>query len=194
MDADAINICSLPDDRGGKGTQLLASASRYYSGNVIITPHMAEMARLMNRISLEDKAAEESGINIEKNAVKCDDTEWSSLRVRDAYMVANRYNITVVLKDARTHVVSPGENLDIYVNLPGNSGMSKGGSGDVLTGIMAAVIAGKARKGHLYAPMFAQTVAVSVMLHGAAGDAARELKGEYSMLAGDIIDALERIL
>ena len=177
MDADAINICSgeEKENADGKalyGPGLLFEAGMNYKGNVVITPHIAEMARLTRRLEI--------------------DTE-NMTRAEIAYTIAEKFGITVVLKDARTHVVSAETGRTVYVNLTGNSGMSTGGSGDVLTGILAAILAmsGQTVK---YPGAFLQTVALSVMLHGKAGDVARDLKGEYSMLAGDIIDGLEKVM
>jgi yjeF N-terminal region len=201
MDADAINICSSMDETGIGGTALLKDASKNYEGHVIITPHIAEMRRLLGRIEEEDVPLKMSdNISCVSEETDVSETECcpeklktESWRARDAYYVSSRYNITVVLKDARTHIASPGIGKLIYVNVTGNSGMSKGGSGDVLTGIIAATVAGLKKSG-TNKRYFAQTIATAVALHGAAGDAAKEAKGEYGMLAGDIIDALERIL
>lgn len=88
-----------------------------------------------------------------------------------------------MLKDART-IVTDGQ--EIYVNQSGNSGMAVGGSGDVLTGIIAGLMAQKMPE--------TQAARLGVYLHGLAGDAARDKCGSYAMLATDIIKGLQEIL
>jgi NAD(P)H-hydrate epimerase len=86
----------------------------------------------------------------------------------------------VVLKGAHTVVVSPEGR--VLVNLTGNPGMATGGTGDVLTGVVAAWLA----------QMGIAEVAcgLGVYLHGAAGDRAAELHGEVAMIASDLADCL----
>lgn len=74
----------------------------------------------------------------------------------------------------------------IYINTSGNSGMAKAGSGDVLTGIIAALLARK------QSPM--QAACLGVYLHGLAGDTARQLHGEYGMKASDLTEGLAEVL
>ena len=97
---------------------------------------------------------------------------------------AQDYRLICVLKDAKTIVAMPEQAT--YINQSGNSGMATGGSGDVLTGIMAGLIAQ-----HLPPTMAAS---VSVYLHGLAGDAALTKQNKYSLLASDIIDGLNDVL
>jgi len=86
---------------------------------------------------------------------------------------------TLVLKDART-IVTNG--IYSYVNLGGNSGMAVGGSGDVLTGIIGGLLAQGMKS--------FEAAALGVYLHALAGDCAAKEKNEYSMIAGDISEAL----
>ena len=72
----------------------------------------------------------------------------------------------------------------LYINTTGNSGMSKGGSGDVLAGMIAGILA-QCDKGRI-----PDMVCAAVNLHGRAGDKAREEVGEYPMMARDIIKAI----
>lgn len=92
--------------------------------------------------------------------------------------------VTCVLKDARTCVCRHGEHP--FVNLSGNAAMAKAGSGDVLAGVITGLLA----QGM---PCFDGAV-LGVYLHGLAGDAAREEKGAYSVLARDLTDALGAVL
>ena len=96
-----------------------------------------------------------------------------------AASLAKAGNLVVVLKGTAT-VVTDGTR--VYVNTTGNPGMAKGGSGDVLTGVIAALIAQ-----HL--PPF-EAAQLGVYAHGLAGDMARDQSGEVGMIAGDIVDAL----
>ena len=70
----------------------------------------------------------------------------------------------------------------IYVNTTGNPGMATGGTGDVLTGVIAALLAQKL-------PAF-EAAQLGVFIHGVAGDIARDQNGETGLIAGDIVDAL----
>lgn len=128
------------------------------SADIVITPHYAEMARLMGYATEY----------IERNSIKC------------AREIGERYKVTVVLKGAYT--VTAGKNK-IYVNNEvGNAGMATGGSGDVLAGVIGAMLC-----------RISDTVDAAmcaVYIHALAGDAAKRHFGEEAMCAGDIIEAL----
>jgi NAD(P)H-hydrate epimerase len=106
--------------------------------------------------------------------------------------------VVTVLKDARTIVSYKNSTNDVpgmegylgesplYVNTSGNSGMSTGGSGDVLAGMIAGLLA-QNREGK---SSVSDIVCAAVNLHGKAGDIARDRKGERSMIARDIIEAI----
>ncbi len=125
---------------------------------IIITPHPGEMARLC------EKSVEE----IERNRVKL------------AREVACEYGCTVVLKGANTIVAE--QNGNISFNVTGNPGMAKGGSGDVLAGIMVSLIAQGFNT--------VNAAKAAVYIHGEAGDKAAKRKGERAMLPSDIIEEL----
>ncbi len=126
---------------------------------VILTPHPGEMARL-------------AGIST---------AEVQRDRIGLALAYAREHGVTLVLKGAHTVVATPeGE---AYVNITGHPGMGTGGAGDVLTGIIAGLLA----QG-LHA---AQAAAFGVYLHGLAGErAARQRHDPSALIAGDIIEAL----
>jgi NAD(P)H-hydrate epimerase len=105
--------------------------------------------------------------------------EVQARRLEVAREAAARSGAVVVLKGQRTVVAEPGGRL--AVNPTGNPGMATAGTGDVLAGIGGALLA---RLG----PWVAATVAV--YLHGAAGDVAIRTKGEASLIAGDVVEAL----
>ena len=136
---------------------------RTASAGMILTPHMKEMERISGRGIRELKAC-----------------PWE-----EAKKFADEMQTICVMKDAHTVVAVPGEK-SCYMNLSGNDGMATGGSGDVLTGVIAALVA----QG-LALPQAAKS---GVFLHGLAGDRASELRGASSMLAGDIISGLESVL
>jgi NAD(P)H-hydrate epimerase len=100
-------------------------------------------------------------------------------RQKQAAQLANRTKTVVVLKGAGT-VVTDGQK--IYVNKTGNPGMATAGSGDVLTGVMTALL-GQGLSNF-------DAAVLAVYTHGLAGDIAAEKIGQVSLIATDIIDAL----
>lgn len=97
-------------------------------------------------------------------------------RLQKAIEITKRYNIFIVLKGRYTAIVRPDGK--IFFNSSGNPGMATPGSGDVLTGIILAMLA------QGYEPEIAVTIAVYV--HGLAGDIATETHSQYGVLASDI--------
>jgi NAD(P)H-hydrate epimerase len=128
------------------------------SRSVILTPHPGEFARLQQITTAE---------------VQADRTSHAAGLARSAR------HLVVVLKGAGT-VVTDGSRC--YINTTGNPGMATGGSGDVLTGVIAALLAQRM-------PGF-EAAQIGVFVHGLAGDIARDHDGEIGMIAGDIVDAL----
>ncbi len=122
--------------------------------NTIITPHIGEFDRLFG----EHKTSEE--------------------RLHKAIEMAKYYGIIIVLKGHYTITVRPTGR--VYFNSTGNPGMATAGSGDVLTGVIAAFLA------QGYKPEHAATI--GVYLHGLAGDIAEKRFGEVGMTASDIAD------
>lgn len=127
----------------------------------ILTPHPGEMGELM-----EMKTSE-----VQEN------------RIETAIACAQKYNAIVVLKGARSIIALPDGNT--HINLTGNPGMASGGSGDVLTGIIAGLLA--------QTKDAIQATLLGVYLHGLAGDMAFAEKGN-GLLAGDIADHLPQAL
>ncbi len=127
--------------------------------NVILTPHLKEMERLTGDLVHE---------------IKEDIVSYAKQTMSGAECV-------LVLKDSRT-VVTDG--TKVYVNVSGNNGMAKGGSGDVLTGIIAGLLAQKAD--------YFDAASLGVYLHGLAGDYVTEEYSSYSLLAGDLIRGLKK--
>lgn len=111
IDADALNILSAEPDHGAVRLQARPAPT-------VLTPHPAEMARLLG---------------IDTSAVQAD-------RRSAVETAAARFGCTVLLKGARTLIASPQGTL--HVNATGNAGMATGGMGDTLTGIITALLAG----------------------------------------------------
>lgn len=132
---------------------------------IVITPHLGEMARLCDRTIPEIEAD----------------------KLRYAIEVAEQNALICILKGHET-LVTDGNSDErrIYVNKSGNSGMATGGSGDVLTGIIAALIAQGMEP--------SEAAPLGVYVHGLAGDAAAETLGEYSVMASDIIDHISAVI
>jgi|1186.fasta_scaffold00023_2 hydroxyethylthiazole kinase-like uncharacterized protein yjeF len=126
---------------------------------LVITPHPGEMARLLS-CSVPDVQKDRLGV---------------------ARKFASDHVLTVVLKGHRTLVVQPDG--EAWVNTTGNPGMSTGGTGDILTGMVAAMIAQSPKD-----PL--RAICAAVYLHGLAGDVMRERVGEHAMIATDLLNGL----
>jgi len=131
---------------------------------IVITPHPGEMARLIGG-SVKDVQADRENI---------------------ARQFATTRNVTVVLKGWRTLIAHPDGG--IAVNTTGNPGMAKGGSGDILTGIVAALLAQYAREATLN--NVAKAVEAAVYIHGLAADLALRGQDEHALLATDTVSHL----
>src|SRR5271156_6244256 len=123
---------------------------------LVITPHPGEMARL-------------TGLSI---------AEVQKDRLAVARKFASEHELIVVLKGHRTLVVRPDG--EAWVNTTGNPGMATGGTGDILTGMVAGMIAQRSKEAFT-------AVLVAVHLHGFAGDVMRENVGEHSLVATDLL-------
>lgn len=126
--------------------------------SLVLTPHPGELARLRRTTTA---------------AIQVD-------RLAAAQETANLWQAVVVLKGAHTVIAEPEGAL--YVNLTGNPGMATAGSGDVLSGMIGALL------GQGYSPSWAARVAVHA--HGVAGDLAAAAAGERSLIAGDLVETL----
>jgi ADP-dependent NAD(P)H-hydrate dehydratase / NAD(P)H-hydrate epimerase len=126
---------------------------------IVMTPHPGEMARLAG-CSIADVQQDRLGV---------------------ARKFAREHELIVVLKGHRTLVVQPDG--EAWVNMTGNPGMATGGTGDVLTGVVAGMIAQHPKDA------FAAVLA-AVHLHGLAGDVMRERVGEHSLVATDLLRGL----
>ena len=132
-----------------------------YAKGKILTPHIKEMSRLTD-ISVEDIQADI------KNT---------------ALAFSEKHSLTCVLKNHDTVVSDSRERT--YLNTIGNSGMATGGSGDVLAGVIASLLA----QNHLSLSVFDAAV-LGVYLHAEAGDRAAETMGKSAVLARDIANSI----
>ncbi len=125
----------------------------------VITPHPGEMGRLLGISAAE---VQRDRLNIARN-------------------FAREHELIVVLKGHRTLIAQPDG--EVWVNITGNPGMATGGTGDILTGMIAGMIAQNPAD-------VIRAVIAAVYLHGLAGDVARETMGEQSLVATDLVKAL----
>ena len=127
----------------------------------ILTPHLKELSYLLN--------------------IPVKWLQNNLLKAADLCTLDN--NIVYTIKDARTIVA---EKESRYINLSGNNGMATGGSGDVLTGIIAGLLGQGLTE--------AKAAALGVYLHGLAGDLAAEESGQHSVMADDIINHISAVI
>ena len=126
---------------------------------LVLTPHPGEMARLTG---LSTAAIQRDRVNVARS-------------------FARDHQLILVLKGDRTVIAKPDG--EAWVNTTGNPGMATGGTGDILTGIVAGMLAQNPKHAFL-------AVLAAVYLHGLAGDVAEEAMGEHSLVATDLIRAL----
>jgi NAD(P)H-hydrate epimerase len=156
IDADALNLMA---SHGGLLTELGRSAKD--GRTVVLTPHPGEMARL-------------TGLTV---------AEVQGRRLEVARDIAQRLGMTLVLKGARTLIAHPDGR--VAVNTSGNPAMAKGGSGDVLTGVVAGLLA-------QYPAQPGLAVEAAVCLHGLAADLTVTEGDQHTVLATDSLQQFSR--
>ncbi len=154
LDADALTLLAQDQE-----LQEILADQGIWGRTVILTPHPGEFARLY-------------GCTVQQ--LKEHITEYPG-------ELSRRLHCVIVCKDARTIVVWPGQ-AGGYLNVTGNSGMATAGSGDVLAGMIAGLLA-QGMKGE-------EASAAGVYLHGTAGDLAAAQWSETAMTASDIIERI----
>ena len=130
---------------------------------ILLTPHPGEMARLTGK-SIEE---------IEKD------------RLKTAVDFCKEYRVNLLLKGHET-VICSSESDDVYINKTGNTGLSKGGAGDLLSGIISGLT--PAFKGDLF-----KSAVLGAFVHGMTSDVLKETYSEYSMLPTDCAKALPQV-
>lgn len=127
----------------------------------IVTPHLGEMSRLTG-LSIK---------NMKENLIQT------------ALEFSRKYKVHCVLKDAVSCITTPEQ--VVYLNASGNSGMATAGSGDVLAGVLAALLAVKTPVEYVGA--------LGTYIHGLAGDKVKETFGEAYLMASDLINELKHM-
>ncbi len=155
-----LPLPTVIDADGLNALALLPESLSVLNPKVILTPHIGEFARL-------------TGLGIE---------EIAGDRVEKVRQYAKKWNVTLLLKGVPTLIAGPGGK--VYAVLAGNPGMASAGMGDVLTGIIAGLLA----QGLL--PEAAAIAGTSI--HGLAGDLAATELGSTGIIAGDLIEQLPR--
>jgi hydroxyethylthiazole kinase-like uncharacterized protein yjeF len=158
VDADALNAFAAAEENSSSPQTSLKTLNGH-GRTLVITPHPGEMSRL-------------TGLSI---------AEVQANRLKVARRFAREHELIIVLKGHRTLIVAPDGTA--WVNPTGNPGMATGGTGDVLTGMVAGLIA-------QYPKDALAATALGVYLHGLAGDLASESMGENSLVATDLIGFL----
>ncbi len=158
LDADALNLAA-----SDKELEKLVSNYARFGKKLILTPHLAEFSRLYG-----------SSVSECKENILTYPAE-----------LAKRLHCSVVCKDARS-VVADNNEKKIYINVSGNDGMATAGSGDVLSGILGALLI-------FYKSSF-EVSCVGTYIHGCAGDLAAGREGRISMTAMDIVTELPGML
>ena len=161
IDADGLNILAELDNNSTILTPLPNPLLKERKGTIIITPHPLEAARLLG-MKLEDILSD-----LEGSAIK----------------LCKKYNCITVLKTHRTIICNGNE---IFINQHGNSALAKAGSGDVLAGIIAGLLAQKMEA--------TEAAKLGVYLHSRAGEIASEELSEYSVLASDLPQYLPKAI
>ncbi len=160
-----ISECNIPMVIDADGINLIAKKPEILKKKkapIILTPHPGELSRL----------------------IKVPTQEINQKRLETALEWAKKLNIILVVKGAGTITAIPEGRA--FINPTGNPGMASGGSGDVLTGIIGALLAmGITPEKAAYAGVF---------LHGLSADVAKEATGEYSLTASDMIEGISIVL
>lgn len=134
----------------------------WYPAKKVLTPHLKEASRLL----------------------KCEVDDVKKDIIGSAKAISEEFRCECVLKDAAT--VTALSNGRVIINTSGNNSMAKGGSGDVLTGIIAGLISTGAEP--------SDAAWLGAYIHGLAGEEASSVLGLYSVLASDLIDAISAVL
>lgn len=153
--------CAVLDADGLNAAAGLLSAGQplpHPAGALVLTPHPGEMARLTGLST--------GAVNADREGI--------------ARRFAQQWDAVVLLKGMRTIIAAPDDRC--FVNPTGNPGLARGGSGDALAGILAALLACGLEA--------AEAAACAAWLHGAAADRAAAQRGEYGMLPQDLFPAL----
>lgn len=162
LDADGLNCLAMlwQSQRGDRSAAAAKDPTALSTGPLVLTPHPGELERLTG-VSPSDPAAQ----------------------LESAKELSRDCGAVIVIKGGPTRVVQPGE---VWTNRTGNPGMATAGSGDVLTGVIAALL------GQGLSPWDAARLGVWV--HGCAGDFAANHHGQIGMTSYEILEALPQAM
>ncbi len=167
IDADGINAIA-----GRSSTLKKAKAP------VILTPHVGEMARLL--VGNAEWGMRNADL---KSKIQNPKSKIEENRIDTAISFAKKTKTCLVLKGVPTVIATPGGNA--FINPTGNPGMATAGTGDVLTGMISALLA---------QGLSPQDAAISgIYMHGITGDVVAERKGEHSLIASDMIKTIPAV-
>ena len=155
VDADGLNLLSE-----NRQLQNILAAQGQKGRPIVLTPHVGELARLVRKTIPVCKAD----------------------LVEESMLLAKAMHAVVAAKDARTFICKEGR--AVCLNVSGNSGMATAGSGDVLAGVIAALLAQGMES--------FEAASVGAYIHGRAGDRAARERGEAACMAWDIAEAAGR--
>lgn len=156
-----VKNTSLPMVIDADGLSAFTDNLSLLSQHCILTPHCGELARLLGK---ESVALQNNRVNYAKN-------------------FAQKTGVICVLKGYQT-VVTDGKN--VFINPTGNPGMATAGSGDVLTGMIAGLLAQRIEK--------FTAAKIGVYLHGFIGNLVKKEKGEMGLIASDLVEEIPRVM
>jgi len=159
LDADGLNAFEGQTKDFKRRVRRERTQNAEKNATLVLTPHPGEMSRLTG---LPTAAIQRDRINVARSFAK-------------------EHGVILALKGDRTIVANPSG--EAWVNPTGNPGMATGGTGDILTGIVAGMLAQNSKRAF-------EAVLAAVYLHGLAGDIAREPVGEHSLVATDLVRML----
>jgi len=160
-----LGTSKLPAILDADAINAFAGQAKHLRGEnrtLVLTPHPGELGRLLG-LSTQEVLRD---------------------RIQLARELATRQQVHLIVKGHRTLYAAPSG--QVYVNSTGNPGMATGGSGDVLTGLLAGLLAQALQQ----KIPFEDTIPLGIWLHGQAGDLARKVKGEQSLIATDLMEHL----
>ena len=158
----ALNLRMVVDADGLNALSQVPEVISLLDREAILTPHPGEMSRLTSS-SVPSLEAD---------------------RIRTAQQFASEHNLTLIFKGAPTVTGLP--NGDVWINSTGNPGMATGGMGDVLTGIIAGLMAQGISS--------ERAAVLGVYIHGLAGDMTAEVFGMHGLIASDVLKAVPRAI
>ena len=170
IDADGLNALSQGETTAQSPRSTVKNLLSSLTAPAVLTPHPGEMSRLIGGSVRE----------LEQNRIGMAQQFVQELSITQEQDITQEQNVTLVLKGAPT--VIAGANGEVWLNATGNPGMATAGMGDVLTGVIAGLIAQGVSS--------FDAAVLGVYLHGLAGDIVAESLGMHGLMAGDVLNAI----